>query len=201
MQTFQRRLGRLGRRPPARASRPRICDQRDGAPRRSHLRARPPIAACLLWNKACERLTGVPAEDMLGTRDHWRAFYDKRRPCLADLVLRQKFEDIALLYARGGRAVHGRAGASTENWCEMPRLGRPLYLAADAVADLRRGGRDDCGGGDPSRPHRREAAPNRIGIPGRARRPYRIAQPSQLRREADAGSASGLARRAFLWRC
>jgi diguanylate cyclase (GGDEF)-like protein len=87
----------------------------------------------LLWNKACERLTGALAEDMVGTRDHWRAFYGERRPCLADLVLAQKFEDIALRYARGGRAADGGRGASTETWCEMPRLGRRLYLAADAA--------------------------------------------------------------------
>jgi len=87
----------------------------------------------LLWNKACERLTGVSAEAVLGTRDHWRAFYGERRPCLADLVLAQKFEEIALRYVRGGRAVHGGDGASTENWCEMPKLGRPLYLALDAA--------------------------------------------------------------------
>jgi len=87
----------------------------------------------LLWNRACERLTGVSAEDVLGTRDHWRAFYGERRPCLADLVLAQTFENIAQRYVRGGRAAHGGAGASTENWCEMPKLGRPLYLALDAA--------------------------------------------------------------------
>lgn len=87
----------------------------------------------LMWNKACERLTGASAKDMLGTRDHWRAFYGERRPCLADLVLAQEFKDIALRYARGGRAADGGRGASTETWCEMPRLGRPLYLAADAA--------------------------------------------------------------------
>ena len=74
----------------------------------------------LLWNKACERLTGAPAEEMLGTRDHWRAFYGERRPCLADLVLAQKLDEIALRYVRGDRAADGDGGASTETWCEMP---------------------------------------------------------------------------------
>ena len=87
----------------------------------------------LLWNKACERLTGAPAEGMLGTRDHWSAFYGERRPCLADLVLAQKLDEIALRYVRGDRAAHGDGGASSETWCEMPRLGRPLYLAVDAA--------------------------------------------------------------------
>ena len=86
-----------------------------------------------LWNKACERLTGVLARDVLGTQDHWRAFYGELRPCLADLVLERRFEDIKLLYARSGAAAHGGGGVSTETWCEMPKLGRPLYLAADAA--------------------------------------------------------------------
>ena len=87
----------------------------------------------LLWNKACERLTGAPAADMLGTRNHWRAFYGEPRPCLADLVLAQKLDEIALRYVRGDRAAHDGGGAATETWCEMPRLGRPLYLAVDAA--------------------------------------------------------------------
>ena len=39
------------------------------------------------WNRACETMTGVSAERMIGTRDHWRPFYDAPRPCLLDLVL------------------------------------------------------------------------------------------------------------------
>jgi diguanylate cyclase (GGDEF)-like protein len=132
MQTFHSRLDRLAGSPPAR--RP---DHSFAVSVMEHLGVPAFVLDAdrrvLLWNKACERLTGAPAEEMLGTRDHWRAFYDGRRPCLADLVLAQKFEDIALHYVRGGRAAHGGGSASTENWCEMPRLGRPLYLAADAT--------------------------------------------------------------------
>ena len=39
------------------------------------------------WNSSCERLTGMPAEKMLGTQRQWQAFYDEKRPVLADLVL------------------------------------------------------------------------------------------------------------------
>lgn len=39
------------------------------------------------WNRACQVLTGMPAERMVGTRDHWKPFYDQQRPLLADLVL------------------------------------------------------------------------------------------------------------------
>jgi PAS domain S-box-containing protein len=38
------------------------------------------------WNSACERLTGLGADDMVGSSDHWRAFHDTPRPQLADLI-------------------------------------------------------------------------------------------------------------------
>lgn len=39
------------------------------------------------WNKACEVLTGIAAERVVGTKDHWRAFYASERPTMADLIL------------------------------------------------------------------------------------------------------------------
>lgn len=39
------------------------------------------------WNRALEALTGMPAADVMGTKEHWRAFYTEERPCLADLLL------------------------------------------------------------------------------------------------------------------
>lgn len=39
------------------------------------------------WNKACQRLTGMPASAMVGTQGQWRAFYAEQRPVMADLVL------------------------------------------------------------------------------------------------------------------
>lgn len=41
----------------------------------------------IVWNRACERLTGMPAGEVLGSRNHWRAFYASERPCLADLMI------------------------------------------------------------------------------------------------------------------
>jgi len=43
----------------------------------------------LCWNRACAALTGWSRERMLGSTEHWRAFYAARRPVLADLVLDQ----------------------------------------------------------------------------------------------------------------
>ena len=39
------------------------------------------------WNKAMEKLTGVPAREVIGTQRHWHPFYPQERLVLADLVL------------------------------------------------------------------------------------------------------------------
>lgn len=39
------------------------------------------------WNKACERLTGLSTEQMCGTKDSWKAFYPKKRPVIADIII------------------------------------------------------------------------------------------------------------------
>jgi PAS domain S-box-containing protein len=41
----------------------------------------------IIWNKACERLTGIKASEVIGTDSHWQAFYSEKRPCLADLLV------------------------------------------------------------------------------------------------------------------
>ncbi len=45
----------------------------------------------LAWNKAMEKLTGIPAEDMIGKGDYEYAlpFYGERRPVLVDLVIQR----------------------------------------------------------------------------------------------------------------
>jgi diguanylate cyclase (GGDEF)-like protein/PAS domain S-box-containing protein len=70
----------------------------------------------IIWNQACERLTGVRAVEVLGTSFQWRAFYGAPRQTLADRVVH--------------RAGHDKLYA--EAWCDMPRMGKRLYLAVDA---------------------------------------------------------------------
>jgi diguanylate cyclase (GGDEF)-like protein len=94
-----------------------------------------PDCRVLIWNRACERLTGVKAGEVIGTREHWRGFYDAPRPCLADLLAQGRTEEIDKLYADWDHAAsdalptHGRRA---ENWCVMPQMGTRLYLAIDA---------------------------------------------------------------------
>lgn len=46
----------------------------------------------IVWNKACEELTGIKAAEVVGTDHHWKAFYEYERECLADIVIDGKFD-------------------------------------------------------------------------------------------------------------
>jgi len=90
-----------------------------------------PKRRVVIWNRACERLTGVAAADVIGTSNHWRAFYQRQRYCLADLVALGRRDKLGQLYPEHTIPDDG-VGFSAENWCVMPRLGSQLYLAIDA---------------------------------------------------------------------
>ncbi|WP_202620540.1 sensor domain-containing diguanylate cyclase [Methylocystis heyeri] len=85
----------------------------------------------LIWNKALERLTGVPAGEMIGRTDYWRAFYAEQRPCLVDLLLAGDFSRAGDLYEAWSDPDVNPGGLCAENWCLMPRAGRKCYLAFD----------------------------------------------------------------------
>ena len=86
----------------------------------------------VIWNKACERLTGMPASRVLGTTDQWRAFYLERRPCLANLIVDGRDDEIAAYYSSWSKFGHSEFGVSVENWCDLRHAGRRAYLAIDA---------------------------------------------------------------------
>ncbi|THD49602.1 MAG: chemotaxis protein, partial [Bradyrhizobium sp.] len=83
---------------------------------------------------ACARLTGLTADKVLGTKDHWKGFYLAARPCLADLALEGGVRKVDALYAaKGGASAGAQDGRlHAENWCDLPR-GARVYLAIDAI--------------------------------------------------------------------
>lgn len=86
----------------------------------------------IMWNKACERLTGLEASQVMGTREHWRGFYDAKRPCLSDLFVQNRIEEMNELYAACDESGSMQHGIHAENWCVMPISGSRRYLAIDA---------------------------------------------------------------------
>lgn len=74
-------------------------------------------------NKAFENLTGIPAEEIIGTQKQWLAFYSSERPVLADLLVdTASEEEIAKYY--GGQY---RKSAVVEGGYEAERLFRDLW--------------------------------------------------------------------------
>jgi diguanylate cyclase (GGDEF)-like protein/PAS domain S-box-containing protein len=82
----------------------------------------------LIWNKACERLTGIPAHEVLGTKEHWRGFYDTERPCLADLIVQDRMSEIDGLYVTHDDLSQKNFGVHAETWCVAIDAG-PIYDA------------------------------------------------------------------------
>ncbi len=86
----------------------------------------------IIWNRACERLTGIAASEVLGTSNHWRAFYDDPRETLADLVLQHRASETESLYVKSSEGGMIHDGLSAENWCEMPGVDGHHYLLIDS---------------------------------------------------------------------
>ncbi|MBW1702709.1 MAG: PAS domain S-box protein [Deltaproteobacteria bacterium] len=89
-------------------------------------------------NKAFENLTGIPAEEIIGTKKQWLAFYSSERPVLADLLVdNASEEEIARYY--GGQY---RKSAVVEGGYEAERLfpdlwegGKWLFFTASPIKD------------------------------------------------------------------
>jgi len=85
------------------------------------------------WNRACEELTGVPAEHVVGTRRHWRAFHEAERPLMADLVVDGRPQsDVAERYGDGYRPSRTIPGAheAEQFYPKLGDRGKWILLAA-----------------------------------------------------------------------
>ena len=52
----------------------------------------------IYWNGAFEALSKIKAKDVIGTTDHWKAFYNAQRPCMADLLVDESLGTIPQWY-------------------------------------------------------------------------------------------------------
>ena len=86
----------------------------------------------ILWNEACARLTGLPAAEVVGTKNHWKGFYKQARPCLADIALTGQTTTSAGLYAARENTGAQEGRLKAQNWCDLPR-GARRYLAIEAI--------------------------------------------------------------------
>jgi diguanylate cyclase (GGDEF)-like protein len=84
------------------------------------------------WNRACESIVGVPAEQMIGSRQHWWPFYSEPRPVMADLVLDAAIGEAVKFYAGKFQPSTSIAGAweAKDHFPQFPGGGRWLYFTA-----------------------------------------------------------------------
>ncbi|EXI79013.1 MAG: Cyclic di-GMP phosphodiesterase Gmr [Candidatus Accumulibacter appositus] len=90
------------------------------------------------WNRACEQLTGVAANSVLGTTRAWSAFYPSPRPLIADLALSGlRREDFERHYAGKFRPSPSIEGAweLEDFFPRMPDGGKWLVFSAAALRD------------------------------------------------------------------
>lgn len=90
------------------------------------------------WNRACEMLTGISAAALIGTRDHWRAFYPAERPLMVDLILDGcKEDDIHYFYQDKFQRSELIPGAyeAEDFFADFGDGGRWLFFTAAPVFD------------------------------------------------------------------
>jgi len=91
----------------------------------------------IYWNKALEGLSGIKAEEVIGTNQHWRAFYSKERPCLADLLVNEAVEKVSQWYE--GKYIKSKlldeAFEAIDFFPALGEKGKWLRFTAAAIRD------------------------------------------------------------------
>jgi signal transduction histidine kinase len=89
------------------------------------------------WNRAMEEYTGIKAKDIVRTDHHWKAFYDKKRPCMADLLVDGKTDDVVQWYPGKYEASYLIEGAyeAIDYFPELGQGGTWLHVTAAPVKD------------------------------------------------------------------
>ncbi|MHB8983950.1 MAG: PAS domain S-box protein, partial [Carboxydocellales bacterium] len=86
----------------------------------------------LFWNTACEVLTGTTAKDMIGTNNHWQAFYDHLRPCLADIIIDGNYLELSNLFSIYSKSAILNKGLHGEGWYDN-LAGKRKYLVIETA--------------------------------------------------------------------
>lgn len=88
------------------------------------------------WNRACEKLTGIKAGEVVGTDNQWQAFYDVKRPILADLIIDQRPEEDILTFYTGSSRKSSLIEGAYEVESHFPNLGANGYWLYFTAAPL-----------------------------------------------------------------
>jgi len=96
-----------------------------------------PTHQVIIWNRACEELTGIRAEEMLGQNHPWKAFYDHQHPVLADIILAEDTTQAPRYFNDCEKSSFIPEGIKAEGW--YPNInGKERYIMFSA-APIRNG--------------------------------------------------------------
>jgi PAS domain S-box-containing protein len=91
----------------------------------------------VFWNRALEHHSGIRAADVIGTDLHWKAFYNEKRPCLADLLIDNAPDEIHRWYGKKSSKskLVEDAFEATDFFPKMGNEGKWLYFTAALIRD------------------------------------------------------------------
>jgi two-component system, cell cycle sensor histidine kinase and response regulator CckA len=89
------------------------------------------------WNRALEEYSGLRAEDVVGTNQHWKPFYREQRPLMADLLVSGLIETVPQWYAGkyAKSILIDGAYEATDFFPAMGIDGKWLYFTASGIKD------------------------------------------------------------------
>ncbi|NVN89308.1 MAG: PAS domain-containing protein [Desulfuromonadales bacterium] len=92
----------------------------------------------VFWNRALEAYSGIKASEIVGTNRHWQAFYSSGRPCLADFLVDNAENGIALWYE--GKFSKSKllpdCYECTDFFPDLPGEGKWLHFKAVKMKDV-----------------------------------------------------------------
>jgi len=91
----------------------------------------------IYWNRALEEFSGIKAKDIIRTDQHWKAFYDEKRPCMADLLVDGKINDISQWYLEKYRTsdLIGGAYEAVDYFSLLSQNRKWLHFTAAPIKD------------------------------------------------------------------
>ena len=93
----------------------------------------------IFWNKACEKLTGLVAVEMIGSQNQWQAFYSENKPTLADCLL-DSMDDDAIRSVCGRHVqksmIQEGVYEGESFFSDLGEQGRWLFYSAAPLLDL-----------------------------------------------------------------